>query len=485
MDGNDVSVDGVTAPVQPTEQLSWAGSEFEVLWRSDAGPLCDVIIQPDGVAGADEAGPAAGVSLEMVSSLLSSGSLECDLDAEALQRQLRRVLLQNLQLRDAVRRSSSSLRQQCHLLAEWRADNDRLRAERRQVAGHCQRARNVVTQLRSQNATLRERQELLSLQLSQQQQAEQLPTAADVELELRSQLSRSEEQLRDIRLEVERLRSKLERQRAELVACRAGPERSNSPERHLRLQNQYLLRQLSEERQLSDRQRAEVETGRALQECQSRLTEAATSVGRLRQEAAAAPVDRAALATQLEALQAALLSGAPPPELAAADRQRQQVDMDAMQARIVSMEELLSARGTECERLQRQLLQTRRELQAIDILKAQVDVYQQDFNQERRQRDQLATEREQLVTEREQLRGQVQQLEAQCRQLQLACAGGGGSLPRTPSGLSSVAAAAQWTVLEPEPERRPELYTCPKCQMAFLDVQPLQSHVNRCLDEDE
>ena len=101
----------------------------------------------------------------MMSSFLSGSSAVFDLDVEQLQVKIRGVLLENTRLRDSIRESSASLRQQCEALLAWRDECQRLREERRQVAVHCQRARDVITQLREENADLRE-------QLAQQQPAD-------------------------------------------------------------------------------------------------------------------------------------------------------------------------------------------------------------------------------------------------------------------------------------------------------------------------
>jgi len=160
----------------------------------------------------------------------------------------------------------------------------------------------------------------------------------------------------------------------------------------------------------------------------------------------------------------------PPPPPGSGSSSQHQVDMDGLQARILSMEELLSARGAECERLQRQVLQLRRDLQAVDILKAQVDVYQQDFHQERRQRATLADECDQL-------RRELQQLQTRHRQLQQQGA-------ERPQQLMSPQLPAVEAKKPETAERQLTVYSCPKCGMAFEDVVPLQNHANRCLDEE-
>ena len=357
------------------------------------------------------------------------------------------------------------------------------------------------------------------------------PGPAGAEVALRSQLSRQADELRDSQREVARLQSKLARQAAELSACRQVAPPSAPPpspaelqrlrdetaelraslesERRQRLElsayltgDQHYTRMLETLQQASER----LDSGQAALDAHSaRLADAdralETLSARLPSLPAGQPSERleaelAALRAELRQLSTAATADVTDGGEAVSAWQRlrrlfdsvasrwesdaaepalgdcqQQVHTDGLQARILSMEELLAARGKECERLQRQVLQLRRDLQAVDILKAQVDVYQQDFNQECRQREQVTAERDQLRQELAPLQAQLRQLLARQQAGQLAAAAESVEASRPPASRA-------------DPDVQPTVYTCPKCDMAFLDVEPLQNHANRCLDGD-
>ncbi|XP_037079387.1 NF-kappa-B essential modulator-like [Pollicipes pollicipes] len=497
------------------------------------GPACDQPAQPD-------------INAQMMSSFLSGSSVTIDLDMEALQTKIRNVLAENLKLRDSIRGSSAALRQQCEILLSWRQDNQRLRQERRQVAEHCQRARDIILELRQENAALKQEkrcsagpeqsleaaglgQDAAGSQLSEgtveaersrasaEEEQSQEPVGSEQSqqragqvqpevIALRSQLSRVEGELRDARLEVERLGSKLARQQAELSACRQLPDwRPDAGEREaqrLREEGDRLRRALDSERRQRLELRAWLNGDASFTPVEETLRQSAeqlematlrAELARGRQEAERGGEEgggATAALGRLRRLYESLASHweedqAPPTP---GDRQRLQVHTDGLQARILSMEELLAARGAECERLQRVVMQLRRDLQAVDILKAQVDVYQQDFHQERRQREQLVSEREQLRLELGQLQVRLRQvsgeLQAQRRSPEAVA-------QAHPDGLAQVETPQpqpqpQFNIRLPplESEQQPTVYTCPKCDMAFLDVVPLQNHANRCLDEE-
>ncbi|XP_043221488.1 NF-kappa-B essential modulator-like isoform X1 [Amphibalanus amphitrite] len=526
---------------------SWEELQFEGL----VGPqpaARDSAGRGSGPGSPDRPRSRSDPSALMLSSFLSGNSAVLDLDVDQLQTKIRGVLLENTRLRDSIRDSSASLRRQCEALLAWRDECQRLREERRQVAVHCQRARDVITQLREENADLRQ-------QLAQQppdapgrepQQAEppqdlcrrgESPGPAGAEVALRSQLSQQAAELRNSQREVARLQSKLARQEAELssyrqVAPAAGPQSAPpSPElqrlkdeaaqlRHSleseRRQRQELaawlagdqqytpvletLRQASE--RLSSGQAALdahaarlADAGRALDSLSERLPGLAVSEESPDRVAA----ELAALRAELQQLSAAAVEDtADGGEAVSAWRRlrdlfnsvasrweadvagpdpagtSQQVHTDGLQARILSMEELLGARGTECERLQRQVLQLRRDLQAIDILKAQVDVYQQDFNQERRQREQIALERDHLRNELATQQTRLRHLLARQQSATLTTTADSVEPSRPPPPPAA----------GPDPDVQSTVYSCPKCDMAFQDLEPLQNHANRCLDGD-
>ncbi|KAF2346538.1 NF-kappa-B essential modulator NEMO CC2-LZ domain [Trinorchestia longiramus] len=192
---------------------------------------------------------------------------------------------------------------------------------------------------------------------------------------------------------------------------------------------------------------------------------------------------------------------------------------DAVTAKLLSYEELLSAKNDELAKLKKEsgqakarLAELQSEGETLSILRAQVEVYQGDFRAEREAREALASEREQLRDEIRQLQHRNTQLldELQASQHVPSAARDGRSragsqepqasltpppsLPsssRSPGGVLSLDQLSRnLESKDSEKKKAPEevvdenLFYCPKCNKSFTELRPLEGHVNRCLDED-
>ncbi|KAK7076018.1 hypothetical protein SK128_020008 [Halocaridina rubra] len=189
---------------------------------------------------------------------------------------------------------------------------------------------------------------------------------------------------------------------------------------------------------------------------------------------------------------------------------------DEATAKLMSYEELLSAKNEELSRVKKELGQTKANLaermsegETIAILRAQVEVYQGDFRAEREAREALATDREKLRDELRHLHTRntqlVDELEAyQRRHLTHGQGRDSRATSEEPSGGAAATAGSLggatlspeilWEKLsntsdKKEDEKKEEeldenLFYCPKCNKSFMQYRPLEEHVNRCIDED-
>lgn len=202
-----------------------------------------------------------------------------------------------------------------------------------------------------------------------------------------------------------------------------------------------------------------------------------------------------------------------------ADEYRHQLDETS--ARLAEAEEALANARSDAVVLSEKLRRAEVELEAIPILKTQVEVYQADFNTEREERARMASEKQHLSEEVQRLRGQNQLLLDDLENLERrlgsresrsppdgvstapvlggsATNGGGGVSFARSSAFNTLAApgrgpfgasSQQQRTTEVSSHERttrgssePRIYSCPKCFKAFMEFQPLEVHVNQCLD---
>jgi len=194
--------------------------------------------------------------------------------------------------------------------------------------------------------------------------------------------------------------------------------------------------------------------------------------------------------------------------------------IDGMTAQIINLEEALAQKNKELKQLMENDKKLELENEAIAILKAQVEVYQSDFNAEREARENLAGEKERLAEDLRHLQRRNQQLldeleayqQNQFEQLRrtaivptVPVGGTGFNTIGTPGrvdtqrlGRSSPRRLSPGPHQEQQPlpaEQNdqpvrvydddippPKRYSCPVCNMEFAQVHLLQHHVERCLE---
>ncbi|KAK7792290.1 hypothetical protein R5R35_004867 [Gryllus longicercus] len=181
--------------------------------------------------------------------------------------------------------------------------------------------------------------------------------------------------------------------------------------------------------------------------------------------------------------------------------------LDNLVAQVLCKEEEIKENEKEIKELKEKIKKLELENEAITILKAQVEVYQSDFNAEREARQNLAGEKERLAEDLRHLQRRNQQLldemEAYQRNQFDQGRNTGGSNWGTIAAPGRVSANASLNAptnapapLEPSQRRSPEIepspprsaeesqpiYYCPKCQKGFKLLQPLQFHVEMCLE---
>lgn len=189
--------------------------------------------------------------------------------------------------------------------------------------------------------------------------------------------------------------------------------------------------------------------------------------------------------------------------------------IDHLMAQVLCKEEELKESEKESLGLKEKVKKLELENEAIAILKAQVEVYQSDFNAEREARESLAGEKDRVAEDLRHLQRRNQQLLDDLESYQRAqfdvlqntsnlsgnnwhptASRGRGSV--SPNRLNVVFQPNSSAVdlkqraspeVEPSPPRMydeevppPKEYVCPMCRMAFRQLQQLEYHVETCLD---
>ncbi|PNF21819.1 hypothetical protein B7P43_G08459 [Cryptotermes secundus] len=198
--------------------------------------------------------------------------------------------------------------------------------------------------------------------------------------------------------------------------------------------------------------------------------------------------------------------------------------IDSMTAQLINMEEALTQKEKEVAQMKETVEKCELEKEAVTILKAQVEVYQSDFNAEREARENLAGEKERLAEDLRHLQRRNQQLldeleayqQNQYEQMQKhAPPALVASAPIITSGWNTIATPGRAEPQRPtrsSPGRRPspgpqqqnplpaaeedtqpfrvfdeevpppKRFFCPVCNMAFAQVSLLEYHVETCLE---
>jgi len=92
------------------------------------------------------------------------------------------------------------------------------------------------------------------------------------------------------------------------------------------------------------------------------------------------------------------------------DQQRDLAQMDSMTSKLMQVEESLRQERVRNRMMEDKMRQMEMDVEAIPILKAQVEVYQSDFNAERAAREKIAGEKADLEEEVQRIRQRQQQI---------------------------------------------------------------------------
>ncbi|XP_068083261.1 optineurin isoform X2 [Anabrus simplex] len=172
--------------------------------------------------------------------------------------------------------------------------------------------------------------------------------------------------------------------------------------------------------------------------------------------------------------------------------------LDNLTAQVLCKDEELAEKTKEITQLKEKVKKLEVENEAITILKAQVEVYQSDFNAEREARENLAGEKERLAEDLRLLQRRNQQLleeveklrsntePSQNRKTSPSFPNSGWSTIGTPGRSASSTSRMRHSPAPEETQQRDEseneLLFCPKCELSFTSLKPLEQHVDSCLD---
>ncbi|GFQ89598.1 uncharacterized protein TNCT_210511 [Trichonephila clavata] len=142
-----------------------------------------------------------------------------------------------------------------------------------------------------------------------------------------------------------------------------------------------------------------------------------------------------------------------------AEARRVLEQMDGLTAKLFDLEQQLEEKEEKLQLVTMQLEAFKSDSESVPILKAQVDVYKSDLN-----------------NEKENSQKEIEKLTQQLNELQ--------SSPFLCVNCGTQAEAASKGKGRRKPSSsRQELYLCPVCQFGFKELQALTNHVNNCLDK--
>ncbi|XP_068780225.1 NF-kappa-B essential modulator isoform X2 [Struthio camelus] len=470
-------------------------------WRRPA----DMVQPGGGGGGGPGSGPAAGpepgaaaAAVEEEEAAAAPGRAPPEPGSpEGLQR----LLAENRDLKEALRRSNEALRRRCDDFRRWQAAQ---RDERDFLLGRFRQARALVERLRARPAEPPPGPPEGQREQEEQQEAAAAGSAAEL---LRRRLAAAEAEQAALRQALEAAREA--RARAESRAQEAA--------RQAELQLQALRRQLEDKASV----KAQVTSLLGeLQESQSRLESSRRERGELEHRARAAgercrALEEAAAAHSLQLdqlrLQVQNLEAALRVERQGATEEKRKLvqlqvayhhlfqeydthikaslgdDKRTQLAEVVEQlqqaEEALVAKQELIDKLKAEAEQHRATLETIPVLQAQADIYKADFEAER-------AAREQLHAQRESLQETLAQLQRHCEKLRADAEGSAWArmeemrnrhaelrAPAPPAGYGGLAL--------PGPPRAPAEeqpdFCCPKCQYKAPDMDTLQIHVMDCI----
>ncbi|XP_064359553.1 NF-kappa-B essential modulator isoform X2 [Dromaius novaehollandiae] len=436
---------------------------------------------------------------------------------------LQRLLAENRDLKEALRRSNEALRRRCDDFRRWQAAQ---RDERDFLLGRFRQARALVERLRAEAAPRPPPSPPAAPRRRPRDQdggdtdAPDAPPEPPRELEVLQGDGRPPADLLQQRLtaaeaEQAALREALEAARAARAQAEA---RAQEAARQAELQLQALRRQLEQDKASVKAQVTSL-LGE-LQESQSRLESSRRERGELEHRARAAgercrALEEAAAAHSLQLdqlrLQVQNLEAALRVERQGATEEKRKLvqlqvayhqlfqeydthmkaslgDSKRAQlaeavAQLQQAEEALVAKQELIDKLKAEAERHRATLETIPVLQAQADIYKADFEAER-------AAREQLHAQRESLQESLAQLQRHCEKLRADAEGTAWArmeemrnrhselrAPAPPGGYGGLALAAPPRA---PPEEQPD-FCCPKCQYKAPDMDTLQIHVMDCI----
>ncbi|XP_069634124.1 NF-kappa-B essential modulator isoform X2 [Haliaeetus albicilla] len=496
-------------------------------WRRPAE-----MVQPGGGGGAGPGsgnGADGGTAGEEAAAAAGGGRVLLELGSpEGLQR----LLAENRELKEALRRSSEALRGRCEELRRLQALR---RGERELLRGRAGQARALVERLRAERDEAARRlrhQHPPASPNGPQEEAATLPENPPTSLS--PPCSQDEDGPGDPEpprgdpmsppdpSPTEQLRQRLAAAETELAAAReagaAAEERAQEAARQAELQLQALRRQLEQDKasvkaqvtsllgELRESQ-SRLESSRRERDELERRAQAAGERCRALEEAAgghALQLDQ--LRLQVQNLEAALRVE----RQGATEEKRKLVQLQVAyhhlfqeydahikaslegdkrsqgtwrqlgeaRAQLQQAEEALAAKQELIDKLKAEAEQHRATLETIPVLQAQADIYKADFEAERAAREELHAQREALQEALAQLqlrvdaegaaRIRMEEMRNRHSELRPPTAGGGAGFGGLPAPLCA------------PPEEQPVL-CCPKCQYKAPDMDTLQIHVMDCI----
>ncbi|XP_063238908.1 NF-kappa-B essential modulator isoform X1 [Bacillus rossius redtenbacheri] len=432
-------------------------------------------------------------------------SMASNVGPEEIQKRLREVHQENLELKEMLSQNNLAMKNQLATLLAWqtqvkavfqqhgekfsetgalihklRAENTMLKnviEQKNQTTARIEGS-NLEELLQAENAELKaENAELrrAAEELGRRRPSRESPSGKEAELvsllrQVNERLEAAERARRQLGVDLERAGAQRAGLEAEVARLGARLEDERRDKASLREQMSTLAASKQEQPSASE------ETLRR-------------QLAELRAQCERLASDKEELSRELDGLR-----GSEKQSAAYAQSQAQgfQEKLDRLTARLVERDEALASRDAELRKLQL-------ENEGIEILKAQVEVYQSDFNAEREGRERLAGEREQLVEELRLLQRANQELSKELATAKRAApppsapaSGGAGwntiAAPSRSHGQTRQPSPGRQTTHEParvydEEVPPPRRYECPICNESFSLLDHLQHHVDTCIND--
>lgn len=491
------------------------------------------VYSPTGLGvSADMATNYSQCGSDIKTTLSSLGDDGNKVSYEELLKKFTTVVNQNLQLKESLYQNNLALRQQLALMVQWSQQQRQWKQQR------LQQAMRQISLLQQENQALREAKDSGNFEVISINKAE-TNKKSDEQLQLTlDQLNVTQQEKSDL----ENIKTKLESDvvllKCDLTNSQGALEQLKLQCAHLMSTNAEMKTQIatlqSENLSFSGQTIQELDGSRLKRECEelktqlrlvsSELKESRETISALENSSSGKDSDKvgilektlsaerkkladeresstqlasevAGLRVELQESRDVIHRNANTDHYYQAKIKAINEEHDAVTAKLLSYEELLSAKNEELAKLKKEsgiakakLAEVQNEGEQVAVLRAQVEVYQSDFRAEREAREALASEREQLRDELKQLHARNTQLmdDLQCNPHQLPMSStpaattiSGNSLPSNTSTLpKKTKEKSKEEVLDEA------LFYCPKCNKSFTELRPLEEHVNRCLDDD-